>query len=225
MLTQGWRRFKWEDVLKNTTPSFTFLPEHEGHIITGKLSPKIAGLPDTGVNVYLSVPGKNFRFSNNTSSASGYIRFNVEKFYGSHEIIAQANLADSNYRIFIDNPFSENYPETGIQPLRLQPNLTDEILLRSIGAQAENSYQPEKKENFVLPALYDTTGFSGIPSKTYYLDDYTRFPTMEEVMREYVKEVHVRKRQKSFHYEVFNEPEHKLFHREPACFNRWCSCF
>ena len=89
MLTQGWRRFKWEDVLKNTTPSFTFLPEHEGHIITGKVSPKIAGLPDTGINVYLSVPGKNFRFSNNTSSASGYIRFNVEKFYGSHEIIAQ----------------------------------------------------------------------------------------------------------------------------------------
>jgi hypothetical protein len=214
MLTQGWRRFKWENVLKNANPSFAFLPEHEGHIITGKLSPKIAGLPDAGINAYLSVPGKNFRFSNSTSAASGYIRFNVEKFYGSHEIIAQTSLADSNYRVFIDNPFSENYPETGTRPLSIQPGLTNEILVRSIGAQAENSYQPEKKQKFVLPLLYDTTGFSGIPSKTYYLDDYTRFPTMEEVMREYVKEVHVRNRQKSFHYEVFNEPEVTYFGEE-----------
>ena len=225
MLTQGWRRFRWEEVLKNTTPSFTFLPEHEGHIITGKMSPKIAGLRDTGINVYLSVPEKISRFSNNTSSASGYIRFNVEKFYGSHEIIAQTNLADSNYRVFIDNPFSENYRETRIQPLRLKSNLADEILIRSIGAQAENSYEPEKKENFAVPLLYDTTGFYGIPSKTYYLDDYTRFPTMEEVMREYVKEVRVRNRQKSFHYEVFNEPDTSYFAGRPACFNRWCSCF
>ncbi|MEO8766302.1 MAG: hypothetical protein ABI416_18525 [Ginsengibacter sp.] len=215
MLTQGWRRFKWEDVLKNTAPSFAYLPEHEGHIITGKLTPKISGLPDTGVHVYLSVPGKNFKFSPTVSTVSGYIRFNVEKFYGSHELIVRASPADSNYRIFIDKPFFENYPEKKFQPLLLQPALTNEILTRSIGAQAENTYQPEKKENFVLPPLYDTTGFAGIPSRTYYLDNYTRFPTMEEVMREYVKEVHVRIRQKSFHYEVFNEPAINYFSVEP----------
>ena len=215
MMTQGWRRFKWEDVLKNTKPSFTFLPEYEGHIITGKLSPKIAGLPVNGINTCLSVPGKNFKFANSISSGSGYIRFNVEKFYGDHEIIAQTNMADSNYRIFIDNPFSERYSESGIQPFNLKPNLTDDILVRSIGAQAQNSYQPEKEENFVLPALYDSTTSFGLPSKTYYLDAYTRFPTMEEVMREYVKEVHVKKRDNNFHYEVSNEPDLSYFAEDP----------
>lgn len=215
MMTQGWRRFKWEDVLKNTKPSFTFLPEYEGHIITGKLSPKIAGLPDTGINVYLSVPGKNFKFSNSVSSASGYLRFNVEKFYGSHEIIAETNIADSNYRIFIDNPFSEKYAESGIQPFILTPTLTNNILVRSIGAQAQNSYQPEKEEKFVLPALYDSTTSFGLPSKTYYLDAYKRFPTMEEVMREYVKEVHVKKRDNNFHYEVSNDPDLSYFAEDP----------
>ncbi len=215
MLTQGWRRFKWEDVFKNTNPSFTFLPEHEGHIITGKLSPKIPGLADTGVSVYLSVPGKNFRFSNSNSSASGYIRFNVRKFYGAHEIIAQTNSADSNYRVLIDNPFSGSSPDKEIQLLILEPSLSNKILLRSIGSQAGNTYQPEKKEIFALPASYDTTGFAGTPSKTYYLDDYTRFPTMEEVMREYVKEVHVKNRQKSFHYEVLNAPLLNYFSNEP----------
>jgi hypothetical protein len=87
--------------------------------------------------------------------------------------------------------------------------------VRSIGAQADNSYQPEKKVNFILPSLYDTTGFSGVASKKYYLDNYTRFPTMEEVMRDYVKEVHVRNRQRSFHYEVFNEPDKSYFADDP----------
>ena len=77
MLTQGWRRFKWEEVLANKKPSFTFLPEYEGHIITGKISPKSGSLPDIGITVYLSVPGKNFRFSNTTSSTNGLVQFNV----------------------------------------------------------------------------------------------------------------------------------------------------
>jgi hypothetical protein len=215
MLTQGWRRFIWEDILKNTKPSFTFLPEYEGHIITGKISPKIAGLRDTGINVYLSVPGKNFKFSNTTSSADGLIKFNVEKFYGSRELIAQTNASDSNYRIFIDNPFSEQYAEIPVDPVHVSPSLADNILLRSIGAQAESVYQPEKENNFTLPVSFDTTAFYGKPSRQYYLDAYTRFPTMEEVMREYVKEVHLKKRDKTYHYEVFNEPYITYFDDDP----------
>ncbi len=215
MLTQGWRRFKWENVLTNSTPSFTFLPEYEGHIITGKLSSKIADLEDTGRIVYLSVPGKSFKFSNSSSSASGQVRFNVEKFYGGNEIIVQTNKADSNYRIFIDNPFSDKYNEPYIEPFHLTPGLSNAILLRTIGAQAQNIYQPDKEDNFTLPSSYDTTAFYGIPYKTYYLDNYTRFPTMEEVMREYVKEVRVRKRGKTFYYEVFNEPGVSYFNNNP----------
>ena len=215
MLTQGWRRFKWEDVLKNTKPSFTFLPEYEGHVITGRLTPKIAGLPDTGINVFLSVPGKHFKFSTNTSSAGGLVRFNVEKFYGSRELVAQTNAADSNYRIFIDNPFSEQYAETPVKPIDIMPSMANEILLRSIGAQAQSIYQPEKENNFILPVSFDTTAFYGKPSRQYYLDAYTRFPTMEEVTREYMKEVHLKKKDKNFRFEVFNEPYITYFDDDP----------
>jgi hypothetical protein len=215
MLTQGWRRFKWEDVLKNRNPSFAFLPEHEGHIITGKLFPKSGTLPASGIHAYLSVAGKDFKFASSISSGSGLIRFNVEKFYGSHEIIAQTNAADSNYRVFIDNPFSDQYSEISVEPLQLNPILTGDILMRSIGAQAQIIYQPGKKEHYILPVNFDTTAFFGIPSKTYYLDDYTRFPTMEEDMREIVKEVHVRKKEDNFYYEVFNEPVISYFNDDP----------
>lgn len=204
MLTNGWRRFKWEDVLKNTIPAFTFLPETEGHNITGKLSPKTQGIPLGNIDTYLSVPGKYFKFSNSTSSNTGAIKFTVEKFYGSHEIIVLPALKDSNYHISIDNPFSEKYNDARIHPLILNPSLADNILLRTIGAQVQNNFQAGQTENFLLPSSFDTTAFFGKPEVLYYLDNYTRFPTMEEVMREYVKEVRVKKREKTFLFDVYN---------------------
>ncbi len=215
MLTQGWRRFKWEEILNNKKSSFTYLPEYEGHIITGRISPKTGSLPGTAITVYLSVPGKNFKFASTTSAKDGLIQFNVEKFYGNRELIAQTNAADSNYRVFIDNPFSEQYADINIDPVQVTPSLANNILLRSIGAQTQDIYEPEQENNFRLPVSFDTTAFFGRPSKQYYLDAYTRFPTMEEVMREYVKEVHVKKKDRNFRYEVLNEPELTYFNDDP----------
>lgn len=215
MLTQGWRRFKWEKVLNNKKPSFSFLPEYEGHIITGKISPKIANLKDDGVNVYLSVPGKNFKFSNSTSTAGGLVKFNIEKFYGSRELVVQTNALDSNYRIVMDNPFSDEYNEKALEPLHLVPTLANNILLRSVSAQSFNIFNPGMENNFNLPVTYDTTAFFGLPFKQYNLDAYTRFPTMEEVIREFVKEVHLKKREKYYHFEVFNEPYLTYFDNDP----------
>ena len=215
MLTQGWRRFKWEEVLKNIKPSFTFLPEYEGHIISGKLSPKIAGLPLNGIPVSVAVPGKYFKYSNTVSSSSGTFYFNVDKFYGDRELIVQTNKEDSNYNLIIDNPFSETFAQNFINPVHLNSSLSNEIMLRSIGAQAQHIYQPETTQNFRTPPSYDTTAFFGVPERQYYLDAYTRFPTMEEVMTEYVKEVHLRKRDKMFYYRVFNEPKINYFDDDP----------
>ena len=44
----------------------------------------------------------------------------------------------------------------------------------------------------------DTVAFYGIADKTYFLDDYTRFPLLEEVLREYVPEVDVRRHRGRF---------------------------
>ena len=48
----------------------------------------------------------------------------------------------------------------------------------------------------------DSVAFYGRADETYFLDDYTRFPVMEEVMREYVPGVFVRKRKDGFHFLV-----------------------
>jgi hypothetical protein len=61
----------------------------------------------------------------------------------------------------------------------------------------------------------DTLPFFGKADKEYLLDDYVRFPTMEEVLREYVLEVKVRKSRERFRLEVYNLPYRLFFDAAP----------
>jgi hypothetical protein len=61
----------------------------------------------------------------------------------------------------------------------------------------------------------DTLPFFGKADKDYLLDDYIRFPTMEEVLREFVLEVKVRKQKDIFRIEVLNVPYNVFFNNEP----------
>jgi hypothetical protein len=74
----------------------------------------------------------------------------------------------------------------------------------------QSTFLEEKKQLFIVPALEDSTAFYGKPDRKYFLDDYTRFYTMEEVMREYVPEVRVRKQKEDFHFRV-EDRVHKLY--------------
>jgi hypothetical protein len=61
----------------------------------------------------------------------------------------------------------------------------------------------------------DTLPFFGKADRDYLLDDYVRFPTMEEVLREFVLEVKVRKQRDRFRIEVLNVPYNVFFNTEP----------
>lgn len=61
----------------------------------------------------------------------------------------------------------------------------------------------------------DTTTFYGTANETYYLDAYTRFPVMEEVMREYVHGVMVRKQKENFQWFVLDNVNKSLFQEDP----------
>jgi len=61
----------------------------------------------------------------------------------------------------------------------------------------------------------DTVPFYGKPDEKYLLDDFTRFPTMEEVMREYVPGVMVRIRKEKFHFLTVDLTNHTLYRDNP----------
>ncbi len=79
--------------------------------------------------------------------------------------------------------------------------------------QTENAYYGSKRIVSKLPTI-DSTVFYGAADEKYLLDDYTRFPVMEEVLREYVPGVWVRKRDGKFIFKVPDQPHHGLFQNE-----------
>ncbi len=216
MLTQGWRRFSWDTILKGITQEPEYLPEIEGHIITGKIIDKSSGQPAENITGYLWVPAEKSLFTSTTSSKNGTIRFNMMNFYGGNEIIVQTNsTSHTNYRIDINNPFSEKNTDRQLPLFTLDEGLSSVLLSHSIRSQAVNAYYADKQQRFLYPKNIDTTSFYGEPYKRYYLDEYTRFITMEEVMREYVAEVEVSKIRNHFILRAWNEPYKKYFSLDP----------
>lgn len=216
MLTQGWRRFKWGDVLKNQTQSDYSLPALEGEIIEGSVVNKINGLTVPDVSATLSVPANKFLFTNGVSNKNGLLRFNLKNVYGANEMVLQtSHSVDSNYRIDLLNPFVEKYTEPVFPHRELSRNDSASILAHSIWTQASIAYTGSAQQQFRYPEGIDTTPFYGIPDKRYYLDDYTRFVTMEEVMREYVSEVRVRKNEGHFSFRVYRPEFQNYFEASP----------
>jgi hypothetical protein len=215
MLTQGWTRFRWEELMKNKQPYFEFLPETDGPIINGKVTDRRTGLPVPQVNGYLSVPGKTFRLSTAISRSDGNIYFHLDNFHGTKELIVQTNSqTDSNDRIDIANPFSDQYSYLPLPDSLYPQKFAAQLLYRSINSQAENAYRSALKNRF-QPVLEDTIPFYGQPDRQYHLDDYTRFTTMEEVIQEFVDNVHVRRQSGNVYFRVRNALFNLFFDDDP----------
>ena len=91
MLTQGWRRFQWSQLLENKTASINFLPEYSSHIIAAKVVNSETGAPAKGVLTYLGVPGKRVQLYTAQSDSTGRLFYDTKDFYGPSEIVAQTN--------------------------------------------------------------------------------------------------------------------------------------
>ena len=205
MLTQGWSRFEWSDVLGNKIASFAFLPEYEGHIITAKTVNTVSGQATGNIISYLGVPGKRVQLYTAQSDVAGNTFYNTKNFYGPGEIILQTNQnIDSAYRIDVASPFSEQYSKIKYPGSFFEPAMLRPLQEHSLAVQVANIYSGNKIKQVFDPAT-DSSAFYGKPYKTYKLDDFTRFTTMEEDLREYVSEDNIVNSGGKFRIKVLND--------------------
>jgi hypothetical protein len=80
--------------------------------------------------------------------------------------------------------------------------------------QVQNIYSGKSLKHFIAPVI-DTLPFYLNPDEKYFLDNYTRFTTIEEVLREYVIMADVKKREGEFHYSLFDLANHQMFKKDP----------
>jgi hypothetical protein len=203
LLTQGWSRFKWTDVLNNTQQKFSYLPEFNGHIITGQVTNSTGG-PAPDVLTYLGVIGKRVQLYGSVSDSTGRIMFNTKDMYGPGEAVVQTNTEkDSTSKITISSPFSEQYSVGSLSPFHLSNQSQKLLEANSIDMQVQNIYNAAKLKQYYNPHV-DSSAFYGNLAKTYKLDDFVRFTTMEEVLREYIAEINVVKQKNRFHIKVIS---------------------
>jgi hypothetical protein len=213
MLTHGWRRFNWQTILHNNKP-FLHVPEYRGHIISGKIT-DLNGVPANGILTYFSSPGKLVRLYGSRSNMQGEVNYEVKDFYDLQPVFMQTDIRkDSVYKLEIVKPFSTLYSSVKPPVLQLSSILEKQLLNRSVAMQVQSIYFREQVERYNLPVI-DSISFYGKPDEAYNLDDYTRFPVMEEVLREYVPGVIVRKKKDGFHFMVLDNVNKSLFREDP----------
>ena len=213
MLTHGWRRFTWSDVLSKPSVNVAFVPEYRGHIIRGKVK-RPGDQSANGVLTYLSAPARNIQLYGSSSSGDGDVKYEMKDFSGPRKIFVQTNITkDSISTIEIMSPFSDQFSPHRVPGFTLAQTHEPLIISRSIGMQVQDVFYQDR--NKIKVSGVDTTAFYGKADATYYLDDYTRFPVMEEILREYVPGVMVRKRRDGFHFLVLDEVNRKVFDEDP----------
>jgi len=214
MLTHGWRRFVWTDALNDEKREFEYLPEVQGPMISGKVINTLTRVHAPGVPTFLSIPGPEFQFCTALSKQDGRVYFYPRKFYGSHEIIAQTDpRVDSLFHIEIQNPYADKYAERIYTDFDKSPDVNS-LLRRSVAMQVNNAFHSKSLNKEINPQT-NSSFFYQKADKLYRLDDYVRFPKMEEVLREYVSEVKVSLRKKEFHLSVFDRKANSFFDAAP----------
>lgn len=214
LLTQGWSRFKGQEPLKNNETFFYYPPEYEGHIIEGKVTDKNSGMPAANVRVYLSVPGQHFRFATCVSNDSGAVFFDIKDSYGGGELVVQTEMKDSMYRVEIADPFSSDVSSWQLPSFNFSSENLFALNQHSLAIQVQNAYGINKLNTFNAPLL-DSNAFYGVPDTKYFLDNYVRFNTMEEVLREYMYEVNVRNKHGDYSLAVIDPRNHGTFETNP----------
>lgn len=200
MLTHGWRRFRWDEVL-NGNSEIKYMPEYRGHIIHGKIVDR-NGSPASDILTTFSSPDEIIQLYGSRSNSLGELRFEVKDYFNERRAFIH-QFPDNGYLVKIENPFSAEYASVPIPSFQLLPSLANPILNRSLAMQVQNIYSFDQINQF-KKINTDSLQFYGKADKVYFLDDYVRFPMLEEVLREYVSDVLVRKRKDDYYFRLID---------------------
>ncbi|MCL2649894.1 MAG: hypothetical protein FWD60_02565 [Candidatus Azobacteroides sp.] len=171
----------------NFQSSQQWLPEYEGHIVTGRLVPE----PQEQLLSGIALMGNDIRYFNGQLNLqTGISSFYTAGIYGKQQIVTSATslLYDKvPYRVDLLTPFDESLPDS-LPVLQIYPN-EKSLLERYIGVQIQ-----EKMDNDSLDNSIQTPNYCSFqPILSYDLDEYTRFSTISETILEFVSFVHVTK--------------------------------
>ena len=166
------------------------IPEYEGEIIrarvTGTDAKGLRSMP--GKNAFLSAPGSGENFYSEMINDNGEVTFFTSNIYGDREIFLEIENSQSGHLELV-SPFLD-LPAGEIAPLQLWSGWGPALEQRGLSMQLEKNFNADTL--YTLLPLRTHPLFDERTRTRYILDDYTRFPLMEELFIEFISEIRAR---------------------------------
>jgi len=163
-----------------------YLPEPDGHIISGFIKNTVSGEPLREESIVLSFVGKTALCNFTKTDKEGRFVF-VTPENGVHEIVIQPLSPDlDDYYVELDNPFPETFSRITPPLFSLDTGMLELINKAVISMQVKMIYDPlmpEKQGALNKTALKD---FYGLPDYTTRMSTFIQLTSLREAIKEIV---------------------------------------
>jgi len=192
-------------IAANKTPVVDrrYIPEYEGAIIDGVMVDLATGNPvvDPLAIPMLSFPGKEIQLFVGQPFTDGAIAFYTQCTTGKQELTTTAIVpSDKKYRIDMLSPYAL-HKSVDVPLLKPDSAWLNYLQLRNLSVQVTHAYLSDSLS--IIREIPSCTDF--FPQMRYILDDYTRFPNMEEVFIEFITGAGIRRTNEGRRFSMWND--------------------
>jgi hypothetical protein len=184
-ITYGNAYFNADKEIKQTIGDSIFLPEQRGELIYGTVKNTETGLPTENLPVVISIPGKESLLKFSETDQNGHFYSYIRKDRKNPFAVIQVENQDGTYIIEKGEPENIDLSDLKFSDFNLSRDQEEYIKNRSVLNQIENQFFGSKPDSILESNPIDI--FNGGIPEVIILDDYTRFPTLEESLVEVVK--------------------------------------
>jgi hypothetical protein len=163
-----------------------YLPEYEGHIISGSIFSSVTGRPLANENIVLSFVGKSSLCRFTKTDDEGRFLFIISES-GRNEIVIQPFRPElSDYYVELRNPFPEALNKYKPEPLFIDTAALSEINNAIISMQIQDLYKSLESSGVSAPEQSYFPDFYGEPDFEMRLATYIELSSLKEVIKELV---------------------------------------
>lgn len=165
--------------------------DYDGEVVTARMTGDLSVLSGRIVHAGLSSAGAPSNVYFGTVNPDGTVRFHTDNIYGDRELVCE--LFDmpegADNHLVLERPFQDVKPGN-VPVLNLSPT-QEKALLERRRSLLNSDYAADTLLTF-LPRREDLL-LSGSDVIHYHLDDYVRFPSVEEIFVEIASQLRFRK--------------------------------
>ncbi len=203
MLTHGWRRFVWDDVLNENSKPNVYLAENKGLIFRGKLINKLSGKAVTDTLLIVSILNKHPNVILYRLNGEEEFVCVLHQMYGKEKVFVN-KLDEEKFNNFelvhssSYDTFQHKLPRTYQSPY--QVSLKDHFSLNKKEKLILDNYRVYKPELFsVRPTqpsedMFWDSQYLGDPSHELYPDEYIPLKDLKEIIFELVHSARIKRK-------------------------------